>query len=140
MIPLNLRTLYRSAAHPSVLVVAAVLAGCLVFPPSGINGWHTVAHYVALSFVLFVLVWLVVNRYVVITDRAQARVIRQLRAAALVKQVEADAAAMAAMPIMRCPEGCAGCADDQAEAQLLYDRFLLDTAVRHGHIPAERVA
>lgn len=142
MFPLSFRTLRRSAAHPSVALVAVVLAGCLASPPLGIRLLHSIAYWVAVAFVAGTLVWLVAGRYIAITDRETARVIRTLKAAAAAQRVAADAAAMPepVMPMMQCPPDCRGCAGEQLEAQRNYERLLLDTAVRHGHIPAERTA
>jgi hypothetical protein len=133
--PLHMRVLRESLAHPAVGVLALFVLVPLALVGS-LPAW--VAPALASTWAGGVLTWLVANRYIIGVDREQERVVRALRAAALQRQVDVDALAFAAMPRMRCPEDCAGCAEDQAVAQEDYERALLNLAVRHGHIPADR--
>jgi hypothetical protein len=117
-------TLIRQAAlHPAVLAVLVFTALWLALKAAGVD---YLGLLVALGWTTAGLAWLVSTRYIALQDREQMRAIRRAHALKVARQIGAE------MPLMRCPAGCEGCARE-------YEQDLLARAVRHGHVPGERV-
>lgn len=124
MLSLSPLLLRQAVMHPVVLGLLAFTALWLALRLAGVA---YLADLVALGWTVVGGGWLLWQRYIALEDRQQLLAIRKAHALRLAQQVGAE------MPLMRCPAGCAGCARD-------HERELLERAVRHGHIPADRAS